>query len=606
MTYEKFYCSLNVAFNKELEEAELFIENLEHNLKKFISLSTKLNSKYINDKSKNGSNVKYIPEKITLSSPLTLFEGPKFSGKTTFMEFVCKNILDNKIQLSYINKVKIINLLNYFPCFQPDVFFNLFINDALDILDNNETKKSLLKYLSTSSEKNDTYKLNVNLDTIAKINKQINKPILFIIDNIEKIDSNLEAVLQAVNKLSVISNFAFLFIVNGNFNKFTTNYSNEKEKSISKSYKKLESFVNLPIYKFNQDYTCLLNKYDLDSSLIKNFNDMLIKNDDYLISLKELDVFLTNIVQDNNHLDKYKFLNSLYNMFPNAEKYISQIIVENNKLFSKGLEDLRKLKEYNLQTSMDLLEKYSCLDNLIEMDSDEEYYWENSKIKYDLERKFEDICSKYYDDIKWIKYKEDLLVIDKTIVTLIEDISAEIKSNEKRISTNKVLKSKRNKISNENLYSPTFSDFDETNYEMTSSENLIDELAIGDPDEINDIKQKIAEDNVALNNLYFIKKNLDAYFSNIESKIKNLQNKIKQFLANKDFKDDISVLNEIFLDSKFKSKLLEKSSSYEDLLKFKSLEDILKDDDFKFFDELISFVNDKMRFYIMENYNKPN
>lgn len=146
---------------------------------------------------------------------------------------------------------------------------------------------------------------------------------------------------------------------------------------------------------------------------------------------------------------------------------------------------------------------------------------------------------------------------------------------------------------------------DETNYEITSSENLIDELVIGDPDEINNIKEKITSDNVILNNLEVIKKNLNLYFSNIENNTNDLPNKIKQFLGDKNFKDDINVLNKIFSDTKFKNKLLENSSSYEELLKFKSLEAVLNDNDLQFFDELIIFVDNEMRYYIMDNYNKP-
>lgn len=604
MIYEKFYYSLNVNFDNELDESKSFIKNLEHNLKKIISLSTEINNNLINKKLLRQSNIKYIPEKIIFSSPLTLFEGPKFSGKTTFMESICNNISDNKIRLSYINKIKIINLLNYFPFFQSDVSSNLLIDDILDVVDNSEVKNSIYEYLSTFSEKDNINKLNISLDLITKINKQINKPVLFIVDNIEKIESNLEVILWTINRLSFINNFVFLFIVNGNFNKFTTDYSSEKEKSISKNYKKLESFVNLPIYKFNQDYTCLLNKYDLDSSLIKNLNDILVKNDDYVISLKELDAFLTSIIQNDNQLNKYKLLASFYNLFPWTRNQILDIIVDYRELFSKGLKNLKVSKDNRLSISKKIVNKLHNLNRLIYIDKSSDF--KKIKNKNSFEEQFKKVFLDGSYDNKWAKYNNILLDVNKKIDLQIMSVKEEINSIQEQALNIKVLKSRKNKINNKNLYSTMFSDVDDADYEITSSENLLDQAAISNPEEVNKIKNKIKEKDTILKNINIIKENLNEYFNELKNNFNDAPIKIKQFLANKDFKDDISVLNKVFLDTKFRDKLLRGSNSYKELLKFRSLQEALCNSDSKMFDELIDFISSEMSNYIMDNYNKLN
>lgn len=603
MLREKFAHSININYQNEYNEQKLFVSTLENDIKNYVLSTSRNNDIFKNSKQANKNKVYYLPEKFLFSSPVTLFEGYESSGKTTFMESICKRISNNEIKLSYINKVRTINLLNYVPHSSGDVLFNSFVSDLLDILDkNSNAKKYLLKYLSIIPDKTNSNKSNFDLDLISKINKEINKPILFIIDNIEKISSNVEILLRAINKLSIVSNFVFLFIVNYEY------------KVVSNIHKELEAFVNLPIYRFSQDYTCVLNKYGLNSELIDKLNIVFKENDESSIDLKSLDSFLTSNLLSNGQMNKYKLLCSIKTLSLNTSHNscnIYDIIHENVDLFYKGLEELKGLKDYRLKISKDFIMDHLSLSELScnheqednAYDSQREYseYWIGSDVKYELESDFNNIYDNQDKFDKWSKYKNELIKIQTKVISKISHIEDEISNIEKEISNKKILKFKKNKINKDEIFSITNVKVSSGNLEIQNPENLADELTNGTPDQIRETRDKLNSLKEILKKLNIIKNNFETYLNNIVDNTNTLPGRVKYMLENKNFKDDIIEFDR-FLKNKPKN-VDDTDKCIKSLFKFKSFKEILETNNLSELENVIEFVRYNLADCIMEYYD---
>lgn len=596
MTYEKLNYLLDINSDNELEEQKLFIESLEDNLKKFISSTSNENNNFIKQNKINKNKVQYTPEKLIYSSPITILEGLESSGKTSFIESICKRLSNNEIQLSYINKVKIINLLSYIPHYEGGVFANLFINDLLDILDkNSNAKKKLNNYLSNFLAKSSSNNTNFNLNLINDLNKGINKPILFIIDNIEKININFEILLRVINKLSIVKNFSFLFIVDRSHNNAGAYYQNTNNELISKNYKELKSFVNLPIYKFKQDYTCVLKKYDLSFDMIFSLNYLFTSLAKSSMTQKDLDIFLTSNMGNNNHLNKYKLLVSLMKLLPEQRDYINNVISRNIESFLKNLEEIYELKRYYFTLSKEQTQRYSSLNSYKE---DDYKYWNNSDIKNRLQDIFNKII--YIESDNWLSYYKKFTEVYKIVNESISNIEKEISTIEKQKSNVKVLKANRS-CNDEKLFSITNVRVSDANFEISSPKSLNDKLINCVVEEINKIDSKVAELKSILTNLKNIQVNLKNYFDNIENNKKILPDHLNKMLKNINFADEISLLNKI-LNSK-SPKSLWNSDSYKNIQKIESIKDIINNDNLECFDELLNLINNELRNYIIDNYD---
>lgn len=589
MSLKNLSYSINVNYNNQKYECKKFADVLDDSINKFISNANIEINKFKQTKTQVKNKVYYIPEKVLNSAYLTLFEGPKSFGKTTFMESFCKYIVSGEIKLKYINKISMINLLNYLPSSKDSNFVNLFINGLLEVFEkNSNSKKSLLKYLNSNS----SLDKSIDIDQINKINKEVSKPILYIIDNIEKLGSNVDLVLGVINKLSVIKNFAFIFIVDGELDDLT-NSDHYKKYLLSLSYphKQLNNLVNATTYAFRQDYTWVLNRYGFDDEYVDKLNKI-IQSSAIPFNLKSLNNYLTSLLGQNNSINKYKLLSvaqNISNICGHDDRWVRYEIDENitpfinkvNELFNnKG--NVKEITRYFLSRHHDL--NYDNYDS----------YWNESNQKQELEFEFRSIFQNFDSNPIQSNVNKELKILEEHIDFIIKLFQGDNEGIYKKINNKRLIKTTIKDTTTEDL--DTFIEINISNVEKLKIGNAVslsDKSIVTNQEELDSYKIELAKNNRILEVIEKIKNEIEEYFKSIDSTLKQVIETKNSILSNNNYAEDISILNEFLEYIKQLNPILND---------IKSLEDIAKNDNYSKNSLLNELINDELVTFIRDKY----
>ena len=273
-----------------------------------------------NKNNKNNENKKIInPENQFIRSPLTIIDAPWGAGKTFFIEQLVKEwdcILSDKPNIKFKNIV-VIDLWQYFyhntdPVLQ---FTNLFYKNVIQFLLPEVKWKRFIKFLSIFMpiiENNKYYKFGSKLFKAWKdahesgsiidkkleslIEKKI-EPTIVVLDNIERLENYSMEIIKIIRIYSCFPNFMFVLPMNKSALKIN-NFENKGESWIDK-------YVSLNVwFEYQQDYSQLLKKYNIDNEYIDELNTILNQpredenNIRYVLTIRELEKILNQFHKD--------------------------------------------------------------------------------------------------------------------------------------------------------------------------------------------------------------------------------------------------------------------------------------------------------------------
>lgn len=367
---ENFSHQINIDVDNIKIECEKFLSNLIEDVKKFKedfnNYKIKFNS-IKNKKSENIENILYTPEAILNSSPITLINAPWGSGKTFFIESLCEYILTGEIKLKYINKIIVIDAWKYSAS---TLIPNDFVNHLIDKLASGykkrkKIKKTFYSFLNSVPLAIINNKLGIDIkideknnlsveDSIDTLNKYINKPVLVVLDNIERIGSSWWDVIKIIQKLVVLENFIFLLPV-----------YREKLQPEGDSEWSIDKYVSIPIYNIKTNYDSVLKDY-FDKKYLQELKYILnININGECLNLRQLNNLLNkhfrNIVFSNKYEMLYKFKKYIWNPIDNTTGESLSLVDE---LIEQDVKDLaddcqaivtihqwiqRNYKEFNLE-----------------------------------------------------------------------------------------------------------------------------------------------------------------------------------------------------------------------------------------------------------------
>ncbi len=250
-------------FIKDLEnEYSNFKEKLEIDIEKWhriLCLNEKdkmlcLNSENKRSKCLNNKDIFFIPEEISIKSPLTIIDAPWGSGKTFFIESLAKNIIEKKVKFSIFKKIILIDIWKYSNSknLPDDIIIELFSILANQMGDFSKNFKKIAKKLfniTVISWLNKTMSTNIeeisseeSIEEIIKGFKKMPKTIIFF-DNLERVGNGSWDILKAIQKLSILDHFLFILPMNKKKMIDPTNKSNPDESII-------EKYLTLPFFYF--------------------------------------------------------------------------------------------------------------------------------------------------------------------------------------------------------------------------------------------------------------------------------------------------------------------------------------------------------------------
>ena len=332
-----------------------------------------------NNENKNIENKKIInPENQFIRSPLTIIDAPWGAGKTFFIEQLVKEwdcILSDKPNIKFKNIV-VIDLWQYFyhntdPVLQ---FTNLFYKNVIQFLLPEIKWKRFIKFLSIFMpiiENNKYYKFGSKLFKAWKdayksgslidkklqslIKKKI-QPTIVVLDNIERLENYSMEIIKIIRLYSCFPNFMFVLPMNKSAFKIN-NFENKGESWIDK-------YVSLNVwFEYQQDYSQLLKKYNIDNEYIDELNKILNQpredenNIKYVLTMRELEKIL----------NKYDFKNKYSNDFTkNRYKFflmVNKFIWPNNVLSSEVDIFIELFKEIDLNEVTGIV-NYSLINSL--------------------------------------------------------------------------------------------------------------------------------------------------------------------------------------------------------------------------------------------------
>ena len=341
----------NLKNNNEIPQ-EFFLDKLnEHYLlykEKWNSENKEWMEFWKNRNNKNKKNKKIInPENQFIRSPLTIIDAPWGAGKTFFVEQLVKQwdcILSDRTDIKFKN-IAVIDLWQYFyhntdPVLQ---FTNLFYKNVIEFLCPKIKQKKFLKFIKKLfipkfqnykclswifKNIKDVYGKTYLIDKkVESLIKKI-KPTIVVLDNIERLENYSMEIIKIIRLYSCFPNFMFVLPMNKSALKIN-NFENKGESWIDK-------YVSLNVwFEYQQDYSQLLKKYNIDNEYIDELNTILNqpKEDEnnlkYVLTIRELEKIL----------NKYDFKNKFSNAF-NKNRYkfflmLNKFIWPNNVLSSE-------------------------------------------------------------------------------------------------------------------------------------------------------------------------------------------------------------------------------------------------------------------------------
>lgn len=336
---EKFSKDIIINHDNLKEQCTFFIRNIEKNSKKYKDEIEYAKEEFDNLKT-NKKEVIFTPENLLNISPITILDAPWGTGKTFFIESLCKYILKGEIKLDYIKKIIVIDSWKYSisSTIPSDFIIHLVENLAATLKWKNKIKMLFINFLNsfTFSILNGAIGLSFKIGgkkleelptdkIVDKLNKHIKVPILVIIDNIERIGENGWEILKTIQRLAMLNNLIFVLPMNKN------KLVNEK---LTNSEWRIEKYINIPFYTFKQDYIGLLKKYNIKDDLTSILNDLLSTQiNGECLSIRELDkIFSSEEHVQENFKNKYKALIYFKEIWP-LEQEIKSIIFKDIEEF---------------------------------------------------------------------------------------------------------------------------------------------------------------------------------------------------------------------------------------------------------------------------------
>lgn len=211
----------------------------------------------------NFANKKTENDILSISSPITIFDGKWGTGKTYFIsEFIYKfkeinedndNYFNNKT--IYIDAIDLINNENILSSFLFEMlsktyklkkvgaeglktFSKIGINTVMNAISGTNLINQELP-----SKMEDIFEIENNSNK-----KLFGKPIIVFIDNLERIGSDSKQILKLLYKLRKVNNLVFVLVTN-------LEKLSKKENPNDLDEYPIYKFSNLPSYKFTQNYT---------------------------------------------------------------------------------------------------------------------------------------------------------------------------------------------------------------------------------------------------------------------------------------------------------------------------------------------------------------
>ena len=369
----------NLKNNNEIPQ-EFFLDKLnEHYLlykEKWNSENKEWMEFWKNRNNKNKKNKKIInPENQFIRSPLTIIDAPWGAGKTFFVEQLVKQwdcILSDRTDIKFKN-IAVIDLWQYFyhntdPVLQ---FTNLFYKNVIEFLCPRIKQKKFLKFIKKLfipkfqnykclfwifKNIKDVYGKTYLIDKkVESLIKKI-KPTIVVLDNIERLENYSMEIIKIICLYSCFPNFMFVLPMNKSAFKIN-NFENKGESWIDK-------YVSLNVwFEYQQDYSQLLKKYNIDNEYIDELNKILNQpredenNIKYVLTMRELEKIL----------NKYDFKNKYSNDFTkNRYKFflmVNKFIWPNNVLSSEVDIFIELFKEIDLNEVTGIV-NYSLINSL--------------------------------------------------------------------------------------------------------------------------------------------------------------------------------------------------------------------------------------------------
>ncbi|MGL5521784.1 MAG: P-loop NTPase fold protein, partial [Metamycoplasmataceae bacterium] len=435
--------------DKNLEDqCSKFIIQLEKDYERFydkLNKSEEEYNKFVLDNKKNNIIIDFVPENVSLKSPLTIIDAPWGEGKTFFIESLVKYIAnkDSDIKSSIFKKIIIIDAWKYSST--KDVPNELMIELFSKIVKIKSKKKTIDKFTKFLNQTfiarlNNKWGTEIKLEEwdeekeiIKEINKEIYEPVLIFLDNIERLEENTWEVMKAIQKMSSLKNFMFVLPMNRK-NLDTNKSSNYGEEKIDK-------YISLTGYKFKQNYIGLLKEKGFNEPDIDSLNRILQNEiNDEKISVRDLYKYIEK--QNLNEEFKKSFFHGFYifkDFFQNNEiikneikNRIEEFTNEKTKKFMDIFDSLSESLMFNI---LIILKKTG--ENLNNFTT--KFRLQSKKIKFIFYEKQNelDFLNSYFANYNNIKIKKFFLFFinseERKILIILKNILKIIKNDIKNI-----------------------------------------------------------------------------------------------------------------------------------------------------------------------------
>lgn len=337
---ERFSNEIIITTNNIKEQCEKFLNNLIKNTKEFKKQHNKYKKEFDDLKNKGKEKNKRIiftPENILNSSPITLIDAPWGSGKTFFIENLCEYILSGEIELDYIDKIILIDAWKYSTStMMPDDFIDHLLNELtrgyktkmiikiwianllvsirpIISLTNSKFLDTIMNFFICLLQPKSYIKKDIEY-FIKKINKKFTKPILVVVDNIERIGSGWWEIIKIIQKLVALDNFIFVIPM-----------YKEKLKLENGSEWSIDKYISIPSYTLKNDYACVLKKHNFKHEYLNDLTNLLNeKVNGEVLNLRQLSNLLSSNLNDRKFSNKYEMLYWFENNIWPSEKHKSK------------------------------------------------------------------------------------------------------------------------------------------------------------------------------------------------------------------------------------------------------------------------------------------
>lgn len=499
---------------------------------KILYKKTKKKEQDIKNKEKNlDVSVSFVPEKVSFKSQITVLHASWGTGKTYFLEYLCKLIMKKEIETKYIDNIIFFDVWKYSGIDEsvPKEFIYEFIKKFAD-LDLGEITKKVVNVFIDILNATILYRFNVakswnfsnlkkikesrNLDNLVnKLKKSLgDKTILVILDNIERIGVNSWEIIKAIQKLSVVKNFIFLLPMDIT-KMYILNDGSGDELQITK-------YINTQIFSFEQNYLGFFINNGFNQEGAKTLNDLIHNIESkYYPSIREMQNVL---VSDNENLkkafdiNKYEGIKEFLTKWKVKSDFLYQLVNGGYDDLFSILYELNDIYEKNIKYCLSNYEQQTRIFSFLKNQNINDENW-NKKIEFLLDnfiwRQYSYINNFSYEwNNCWLNirsfFEETFLLLENLGATLNKEISDFQKSIE--TSTNEIQQIekqiKRFYKTKENLNAKVNLD-DRDKEKLQRIETKINSLE----QNILDIKNRSSNDNQNLLNSQNILNNLNSF-----------------------------------------------------------------------------------------------